>query len=131
VYTKVLDEAELKRNRRVDEARFRGNGDVTIVNGAIGDTGMNGASSLPDGAYNIESGTWTVTAANVPVDGDGVYMPRLLVETWDEATGEWVADTTKPVWTESYTIDKAALGDSRIRLTWTWRKRIGFTISIY
>lgn len=131
VYTKVLDEAELKQNRRVDEARFRGNGDVTIVNGAIGDTGMNGASSLPDGAYNIESGTWTVTAANVPVDGDGVYMPRLLVETWDEATGEWVADTTRPVWTESYTIDKAALGDSRIRLTWTWRKRIGLIISFH
>ena len=131
IYTNVLDNAQLAQNRRVDEARFRGNGDVTIVNGAIGDTGMNGASSLPDGAYNIESGTWTVTAANVPVDGDGVYMPRLLVETWDEATGEWVADTTRPVWTESYTIDKAALGDSRIRLTWTWGKRIGLTISFY
>ena len=72
-----------------------------------------------------------MTAANVPVDGDGVYMPRLLVETWDEATGEWVADTTRPVWTESYTIDKAALGDSRIRLTWTWGKRIGLIISFH
>jgi hypothetical protein len=58
-------------------------------------------------------------------------MPRLLVETWDEATGEWVADTTRPVWTESYTIDKAALGDSRIRLTWTWGKRIGLIISFH
>ena len=131
LYTNTLDNAQLAQNRRVDEIRFRGKGDVTVVNGAIGDTGMNGASSLPDGAYNIESGTWTVTAANVPVDGDGVYMPRLLVETWDEATGEWVADTTRPVWTESYTIDKAALGDSRIRLTWTWGKRIGLTISFY
>ena len=131
LYTNTLDNAQLAQNRRVDEIRFRGNGDVTIVNGAIGDTGMNGASSLPDGAYNIESGTWTVTAANVPVDGDGVYTPRLLVETWDEATGEWVADTTRPVWTESYTIDKAALGDSRIRLTWTWERRKGLIISFH
>lgn len=42
-----------------------------------------------------------------------------------------VADTTKPVWTESYTIDKSALGDDRIRLTWTWEIRNGLIISFY
>lgn len=130
VYTKVLDEAELKQNRRVDEARFRGNGDVTIVNGAIGDTGMNGASSLPDGVYNIESGTWTVTAAKMTVCGCG-YYPKLSVETCDEATGEWGAATSRPVWAESYTIDKNALGGRRIRLVWSWERRTGFVISVH
>lgn len=130
VYTKVLDEAELKQNRRVDEARFRGNGDVTVVNGAIGETGMNGASSLPDGVYNIESGTWTVTAAKMTVCGCG-YYPKLSVETCDEATGEWGAATSRPVWAESYTIDKNALGGRRIRLVWSWERRTGFVISVH
>ena len=129
VYNRILGDTELELNRAIDEVRFNGN--LTVVNGAIGDTGMNGKCSLPSGVYNLDNGTWTITAESVKVEGDGNYWPKLLVETWDEATGEWVADTTKPVWTESYTIDKAALGDSRIRLTWTWGKRIGLIISLY
>ena len=129
VYNRILQDTDLELNRAIDEVRFNGN--LTVVNGAIGETGENGKCSLPSGVYSLDNGTWTITAESVKVEGDGNYWPKLLVETWDEATGEWVADTTRPVWTESYTIDKAALGDSRIRLTWTWGKRIGLIISIY
>ena len=130
VYTNVLNNAQLAQNRRVDEMRFRGKGDVTVVNGAIGDTGANGESSLPDGVYNIETGTWTIIAPEVRSDGR-TYLPKLLVEQYNASTGEWEPTTSRPMWTNSYTIDKSALGNARIRLTWTWQIRKGLIISFF
>ena len=121
VYNRVLSDFALTHNRAVDEVRFNGN--VTIVNGAVGDTGTNGASSVADGVYDIASGTWTVTAPDV-VEGGRRYRPRLTVETL--TNGEWVR--TNRIWTDSYTIDKSALGDDRIRLTWTWEIFKGLAI---
>ncbi len=130
LYTNTLDNAQLAQNRRVDEIRFYGNGDVTVVNGTIGDTGANGESSLTDGVYNIEAGTWTITAPEVRSDGR-TYQPKLLVEMYNATTSEWEATTAKPQWANSYTVDKATLGNGRIRLTWTWQIRKGFIISFY
>ena len=128
IYTNELSEAQLEQNRRVDEIRFHGNGDVTVVNGTIGDTGANGESSLPDGAYNIETGTWTITAPEIK-SGGHTYQPKLLVEMYNATTGEWETTTAKPQWANSYTVDKSTLGNGRIRLTWTWKIRNGFIIS--
>ena len=130
LYTNTLDNAQLAQNRRVDEIRFHGNGDVAVVNGTIGDTGANGESSLTDGVYNIEAGTWTITAPEIK-SGGHTYQPKLLVEMYNATTGEWVATTARPMWTNSYTVDKAAIGDNRIRLTWTWQIRKGFIISFF
>ena len=130
LYTNTLDNAQLAQNRRVDEIRFRGNGDVTVVNGAIGDTGANGESSLPDGVYNIETGTWTITAPEIK-SGGHTYQPKLLVEMYNATTGEWEATTAKPQWANSCTVDKATLGNGRIRLTWTWKKHNGLIISFF
>ena len=124
VYTRVLSDEELAANREIDEIRFRGN--VTVVNGEIGETGENGECSLSGGVYNLDSGTWTVTASDYIRD-DRRYRPRLTVETL--TNGEWVR--TNRIWTDSYTIDKSALGDDRIRLTWTWEICNGLTISFY
>lgn len=126
LYNRVLSDEELARNRRIDEIRFRGIGDVTVVNGPVGDTGTKGESSTADGVYNIDSAAWTFTAPVVKIDGRS-YDPKLLVETYDAATGGWIADTARPVWVESYTVDKTKL-TSRIRLTWTWEKNSGFLI---
>ena len=130
LYTNTLDNAQLAQNRRVDEIRFHGNGDVTVVNGTIGDTGENGESSLTDGVYNIEAGTWTITAPEVRSDGR-TYQPKLLVEMYNATTSEWEATTATPQWANSYTVDKATLGNGRIRLTWTWQIRKGTTIVFY
>ncbi len=121
VYKRVLSDEELAANREIDEIRFRGN--VTVVNGEIGETGENGECSLSGGVYNLDSGTWTVTASDYIRDGRR-YRPRLTVETL--TNGEWVR--TNRIWTDSYTIDKSALGDDRIRLTWTWEIRNGLII---
>lgn len=128
MYSRMLNETELKKNRLIDDIRFKGIGDVTVVNGAVGETGEVGSSSLSDGVYNVEAGTWTITAESVRIEGYGTYWPKLLVETYNTSTGEWVATTARPQWTESYTIDKSALGGNRIRLTWTWEKRNGLII---
>ena len=36
-----------------------------------------------------------------------------------------------PLWANSYTVDKATLGNGRIRLTWTWEVRSGLIISFH
>jgi len=121
VYDRVLPDFALTHNRAIDEVRFNGN--VTVVNGAVGETGTVGSSSATDGVYDVASGTWTVTAADDVVDGRR-YKPHLTVETLTD--GEWVQ--TAKLWTDSYTVDKTALGSSRIRLTWTWAIRPGLII---
>jgi hypothetical protein len=129
VYNRVLSNAELAQNRRVDEMRFRGIGDIEVVNGAVGETGETGESSLPDGIYNIDTGTWTITAPEIK-SGGHTYMPKLFVEQYNATSGKWEVTKAKPQWTETYVVDKTALGNSRIRLTWTWEMRKGFNIII-
>ena len=124
VYDRVLPDFALTHNHAIDEVRFNGN--VTVVNGAVGETGNVGSSSATDGVYDVASGTWTVTAADDVVDGRR-YKPHLTVETLTD--GEWVQ--TAKLWTDSYTVDKTALGSSRIRLTWTWKVPVGTTIIFY
>jgi hypothetical protein len=121
----VLSDAELQQNRKVDEARYRGAGDVTIVNGAISETGVTGESSLPDGVYNLESDSWTFTAQSVAVDGTK-YQPSLTIETWNGSV--WT--NAKRIWTESYTVGKTAVAGGNVRLTWTWERPNGFMIIV-
>lgn len=121
----TLEPWQLEYNNSVDQVRFNGN--VTVVNGAVGETGQNGTSSAANGVYDISSGTWTITAGEVVVEGRR-YWPRLTVETYDATTAGWVRDARS--WTDSYTIDKSVLGDARIRLTWTWESRRGFMLIV-
>ena len=122
MYDRVLTEDEIRQNRIVDDARFRGECDVTIVNGAVGETGTNGTSSFADGYYNMGDGeSWTLTAESVKVDGK-TYQPHLLVETWNGS--EWVRSST--AWTDRYTLSKPV--SARVRLTWTWSVPRGLII---
>ena len=122
IYTNTLDAAQIQLNRKIDDARFRGECDVTIVNGAVGETGTNGTSSFADGYYNMGGGeSWTLTAESVKVDGK-TYQPHLLVETWNGS--EWVRSST--AWTDRYTLSKPV--SARVRLTWTWSVPQGLII---
>ena len=122
MYDRVLTEDEIRQNRIVDDARYRGECDVTIVNGTVGETGTNGTSSFADGYYNMGDGeSWTLTAESVKVDGK-TYQPHLLVETWNGS--EWVRSST--AWTDRYTLSKPV--SARVRLTWTWSVPRGLII---
>ena len=71
------------------------------------------------------SGTWTLTSGDAVV-GVRHYSPRVTVETL--VNGEWVAGRTMN--RSAYTVDKAAIGDGRIRITWTWDVSPGFLIIV-
>jgi hypothetical protein len=114
---------QIEYNNLVDQVRFYGN--VTVKNDLIGETENVGSSSASDGVYDIASGTWTITAPCYDVDGSS-FHPKLTVETL--INGEW--SNKKLVWTDSYTVDKSAIGDSRIRLTWTWDVPKGLCVII-
>lgn len=125
LHNRVLDKDEFLRNRRIDDIRFCGIGDIEIVNGEVCESGVKGQSSLPDGVYNIDEGEAVITAA--VHENQGVrYCPRLFVETY--VSGEWVLRERR--WTDSCTISKESLGADRLRLTWTWGVRPGFYIIV-
>ncbi len=113
---------QLEYNNAIDQVRFNGN--ATVVNGAVGDTGVTGASSAKDGVYDVASDTWTITAEPVKV-GDKTYHPRLTVETLVD--GVWTQ--TSKEWTGSY--DVSAADASRRRYTWTWERKNGLIISFH
>jgi hypothetical protein len=123
LYNRVLTEAEMAHNRRIDEIRFQGIGDVTLVNGAVGDTGTIGESSCSDGVYNILSDSWTFTASDIKIE-DKTYRPRLIVGTWD---GEKWVESPK-IWTYKYDYSNSL--SSRIRLKWVWEAFTGLVITI-
>ena len=117
----ALEGWQLEHNSAVDHARFCPN--VTVVNGEIADTGVNGASAVPNGDYDLVSGTWRITAGNAFV-GTRLYIPRLTVETFEN--GEWTV--SREMGCSAYTVDKTAIGNGRIRLTWTWAVPRGFML---
>lgn len=112
---------QLEYNNAIDQVRFNGN--VTVVCGAVGETGESGACSVEDGVYDVVSGTWTITSEPVEVDGT-TYHPRLSVEAFQDGAWTQVSRT----WTKSYTVTAPIA--SRLRLTWTWEERRGLMISI-
>lgn len=112
---------QLEYNNAIDQVRFNGN--VTVVCGAVGETGESGACSVEDGVYDVVSGTWTITAEPVEVDGT-TYHPRLSVEAFQDGAWTQVSRT----WTKSYTVTAPIA--SRLRLTWAWEERRGLMISI-
>ena len=119
----ALEDWQLEHNSAVDHARFSPN--VTVVNGAIAETEENGASAVPDGDYDLVTGTWTITAGNAAV-GNRVFSPRLTVEKLHD--GVWVVESQK--WCQTCTLDRDVLGDGRVRLTWTWGTPPGFFLIV-
>ena len=122
VYTNVLSEAQFALNRRIDEMRFFGNGDVVVVNAQTIE-GATAMSSLPDGEYNIESGGWTFTARDITANRE-FYRPVLSVEMLVD--GEWVQMSQEQTYSYSVTVPISR----RIRLTWSWKRHVGLTVFV-
>jgi hypothetical protein len=107
VYRRSLSDEELEWNRKIDEARFKGNPpdcNVVVVNGG-------GVCEPEAGNYKVD-GTWTFTATTAPDDNGAVSRVRgYRVETWDGSA--WVrAASGKGA---SYTYSESA---GKVRLTW-------------
>ena len=118
---------ELRQNRKVDEIRYRGNfadyANLTVVNAqpdglADGETAQ---GSMADGDYEL-TGSMTFTAAPVVVGGR-TLRPRHTVET--KVDGVWTRKAR--VFGGACTLSAGAAPQ---RLTWTWEKVPGLTISV-
>ena len=112
IYNRALTEAELVKNRTVDEIRYRGsfaNANVTVACD-VPFEGVAAPVSMPAGEYEV-TGEWTFTAQSIVMDGAS-FAPRYTVETWNG--GEW----GEPVEYDgdSYTYTAGA----KVRLTWKW-----------
>ena len=126
-YNRTLTEAELARNRRVDEFRFRGAG-IGVTNVVVAAGRRPGAEGVEKaGAYEVE-GSWNFTAAPVAVPREG-KTPLLLtptgytLETWNGgAWGEPVAHVGT-----NY-VHSVAVQPAPVRLTWKWSSADGTLI---
>ena len=118
VYTRSLSDEELEHNRKVDEARFKGNlpgCNVTIATRYGDGTGETLAEGV--GNYKVE-GSYTFSATTVR-DFDDALKPvgGYYLETYVD--GAWIGKT----WREgknSYMYDES---QGKVRITWSARKR--------
>ena len=118
VYTRMLLPDELEHNRKVDEARFKGNppeANVTIATKYGDGTGETLAEGV--GNYKVE-GSYTFSATTVR-DFDDALKPvgGYYLETYED--GAWIGKT----WREgknSYMYDES---QGKVRITWSARKR--------
>ena len=128
-YNRTLTEAELARNRRVDEFRFRGAGlGVTNVVVAAGRRpGVEGAEK--PGAYEVE-GSWNFTAAPVALQREGkrdlVFTPTgYTLETWTD--GSWGAPVAHA---GTNYVHSVADQPAPVRLTWKWSSADGTLVIV-
>ena len=112
LYNRILTDDELHQNRKVDEIRFN-NGfanyaNLVVAYGANEDD-IAATASLPAGEYEV-TGSCTLTADEVEADGHR-YVG-------------WTAAGRAPG--ASYT----ATDSVKVRLTYTWRRKRGFTLIV-
>lgn len=121
-YSRKLTDAELAWNRDVDEVRFRHALPTTMSNAVVVVSAHDSFLAAEDGVYAL-GGTYAFTAAQQRL-GNSVYAPKYAVETWNNATKEWVrtieAESDRCVLNE-------ADGTAPRRIVWQWRKE-GFSL---
>ena len=115
-YSRVLEDSELERNRKVDDIRY--GGALTTTNVVVASDTEGAAGVEPNGAYEVE-GTWTFTAAPVRVTSDvklwpmGYVLERRESDAWvkvgDFVGTNYTHTVTQPVET--------------VRLTWKWGRK--------
>ena len=121
-YSRKLTDAELAWNRDVDEVRFRGALPTTMSNAVVVVSAHNSFSAAEDGVYAL-GGSYTFTASQQRL-GNSVYSPKYAVETWNNATKEWVRTTEAE---SDRCVLNEADGTAPRRIVWKWRKE-GFSL---
>lgn len=123
VYDRILSDAEISRNRAIDEARFYDSIDaleeddaVLVRSESLGD----GAWTEGDGAYIIRkaSKTFTAPASCTAADGAKYTCTGYRLETWNATRNRWEDGATGT--DLSYSIDNTGEGVVKKRLSWLW-----------
>ncbi len=121
-YDRVLTDAELQRNKAIDETRFFGRiggldeTDVVLVKS---ESPGNAVTVADEGAYIIRgTGTKTFTAPETFTCEKGEYAyAGYRVETWDAATRVWNVAETSAARTKTFS---GTSGAANRRLVWLW-----------
>ena len=117
IYNATLTEDDLRWNRSVDEARFRGGlatDDVDIVIA----TNKEGAEGVePCGEYMV-NGSHEFSAVKRVVNGRTVNPAGYTLEKWDAGAGEWKFHAEGDAASFNYVRSPA---NGRMRLTWKWK----------
>lgn len=112
LYNRKLTDAELAKNRQLDDVRYFGKVVTNVVVG-VSELGFCGAED--PGVYAID-GVHTFTASAV-TRGLATFEPvGYWLETWNAQTGRWGAGAY-----HSGASCERAEGDAVVRLTWVWR----------
>ncbi len=119
IYTRVLTDAEIAHNRRVDNWRFFGIYEPETTNVVVLSTYTYLHGNEADGPYEI-AGSYTFTAPETVTAENGItYKPDgYTIETWSGT--DWVDATKHSGNTYAYT---TAAG--KVRLTWHWKATYG------
>lgn len=118
-YDRALSEAELARNRKVDDARYKG---VAVTNVVVASNHAGCAGVEPGGAYEVE-GRWTFTAKPVEIDGEEYVPTGYSLETWTD--GAWSTPVVQTGTNYEYAVSETA---SAVRLTWQFHSMNGTLI---
>ena len=112
-YNRALTDEELAQNRRIDEARFRGNYNVEVVTTV---PGAEGAECV--GIYDVNGHHDFTASENATVDGVEYAAIGYTLEIWDAANGAWGKPQEYPGTSYAYTNCEAT---AKVRLTWMWK----------
>ena len=124
-YNRVLTQAELEWNRRIDEARFFGDAatqiPLPVTNAVVASSPSFLAGTEANGAYAVDGEGHTFTAPTAKTDrGIDYALTGYTLETWDAETGAWG---------EPFAHDGeaacAVTESAKVRITWKWRAVAG------
>ena len=123
LYDRILTDAELARNRAVDENRFRGAG-IATTNVLVASRAKLAQGVEANGAYEVD-GEWMFTAVPVTAtraDGREVVLTPTgyTLETWGD--GAWGVPTAYSSTNYAHSV---ATQPTPVRLTWIWSRNDG------
>ena len=118
-YSHKLSEAELAKNRAIDEARFITG--IPVTNAVIA-TSLDGATG-PEGTgvFAVDEDGYVFRApACATVGGVAYALSGCTVEQWDSATGDWgAAEIRDGVFAVSVS------SSDKVKITWQWEAATG------
>ena len=124
MYSHMLSNDELAKNRDVDEVRFHG-AEATGRGAVQVASSKSFLSGRERGAYKLV-GTYTFKADDAVVGGEKYLVSGSTVETWDPGTKTW----KDPVFARGATRTLSASQNAR-RITWKWVRDRGTIMFLY
>ena len=123
-YSRVLTDDELRWNRIVDDARFRGilPAGIPATNAVLASSAAAVSGHQRNGSYAVDAAGYTFSApASTNVNGRAYACTGYTLETWDAETGDWGTPQSHAGELSCAVAETSPL----VRITWQWTKGDG------